>query len=235
MRAEAEVDVLADTERSLISDIWYRRAEGERGSANTFRVVADGLAALDAEPELIALARRAVDDELRHADRCWQLACLYAGRLLATPDARPGELPSYESAPEALRHSLHVVGQCCLNETTASAFLERCLQHTRAELPHATFRELLSDEVDHARLGWAHLASPRVSTETRAAIAAWLPSMIATNLRAWQARPDVPVDPVYAAHGVLPLATTNQAIAAAVDDLIIPGFRHVGIELLTSS
>lgn len=193
------------------------------------------MVALGAEAELIALARRAVDDELRHADRCWQLACVYAGRLLPAAEPRPGQLPRYDGASEELRASLLVVAQCCLNETTASAFLERCLHATTAPLVRATFRELLSDEVDHARLGWAHLASPRLSSETRAQIAAWLPSLVAANLRAWHARPDVPTAPVYAVHGVLPLATTNAAVDAAVDDLILPGLRHVGIEVATSS
>jgi rubrerythrin len=230
-----ELDALTDEERQVISQIWYRRAEGERSASETFRVVAAGLTALDAEPELSALARRAVDDEQRHADRCWQLACIYAGRLLPEAAPRPGELPRYDGASDELRHSLHVVGQCCLNETTASAFLERCLQATKAPAARATFRVLLSDEIDHARIGWAHLASPRLSTATRAAIAAWLPSMIAANLRAWHARPDVPTAPVYAAHGVLPLASTNQAVDAAVDDLILPGLRHVGIDVATCS
>lgn len=230
----ADVDTLADDERRVISDIWYRRAEGERAASETFRVVTDGLAALDAEPELIALSKRAVDDELRHADRCWQLSCIYAGRVRPEAAPRDGALPRYIGASEELRHSLLVVGQCCLNETTASAFLERCLQTTTAPAARATFRVLLSDEIDHARIGWAHLASPRLSAEARAAIAAWLPSMIASNLRAWHARPDVPTAPVYAAHGVLPLASTNQAVDAAVADLILPGLRHVGIDVPTS-
>jgi rubrerythrin len=229
--ADAELTDLSDAEREVIAGIWIGRAGGERSASETFRIVADGLTALDAEVELIALARRAIDDEIRHAERCWQVACRYADRDLPQPPPRPFELPRYESASAELRCSLHVVAQCCLNETTASAFLERCLAFTTAELARATFRELLSDEVDHARIGWAHLASSRTSPATRAAIASWLPSMIATNLRAWRARPQVPTEPQYARHGVLPWATVDQAVTAAVDDLILPGLRHVGIAL----
>ncbi len=224
----------SDAQRELIASVWLGRAAAEAGAAQTFRVVADCLRTLDAEPELVALARRAVGDELRHAELCWEVARHYGGDL-AQPAPTARELPHYDGASEELICSLHVVGQCCLNETTAGAFLERCLQHTTAELPRKTFLLLLSDEVDHARLGWAHLASPRLSTETRAAIAAWLPSMIARNLRVWRARPDTPPDPVYAQHGALPRDTVVQAVTAAVDELLIPGLAHVGIRFAASS
>jgi hypothetical protein len=233
--ANAELAALDAEQRQVIAEIWLGRAAGERGSTETFRVVAASLAALDAEPALIALARRAVDDELRHAARCLELACRYAGRALVEPGPPRPELPRYDAAPGAVRHALHVVGQCCLNETTASAFLERCLLHATSAPVRATFRALLADEVDHARLGWAYLASPRLSPDLRAAIAAYLPSLIATNLRSWRARPTVPADPIFATHGVLPWATVDEAVLAARDELILPGLRHVGIHLCAPS
>jgi hypothetical protein len=158
------------------------------------------------------------------------MACRYAGRELAQPRAMTLDLPRYEGASEPLRHTLHVVGQCCLNETTASAFLERCLHFATDEMARATLRELLSDEVDHARLGWAHLASPRITRELRQEIARRLPQMMASNLRTWRSRPDVPTAPIHAAHGLLSWATVDEAVTAAIEDLIIPGLRHVGID-----
>jgi len=223
---------LDDDGRRVVAFVWSQRAIGERSTAETFRVVAAGLAALDAERELVALAERAIDDELRHAERCWRLACLYAERELPEPEALPLELPPYDGASEALRHSLHVVGQCCLNETTASAFLERVLQEATAPPVRETLRALLSDEVDHARIGWAHLASPRLSAETRQAIASWLPQLFAINARMWGRRPAIAITPALAAHGVPSWPTVDEVVATALDELIIPGFRHVGIEVV---
>ena len=223
---------LADDARRIVAKVWHDRARGERATAETFRVVAAGLAALDAEPELVALAERAIADELRHAERCWRVACAYAERELAQPAALPLDLPAYDGADDELRHSLHVVAQCCLNETTASAFLERALQLATAAPVRTTLRELLADEVDHARIGWAHLASPRMTTATRQAIARWLPEMIATNLRTWGRRPDVPIAPELAAHGVPTWSTIDDIVETAHEQLIVPGLHHVGIAVL---
>jgi hypothetical protein len=220
--------------RRVVAEVWRGRADSERSTAETFRIVANGLAALDAESDLIALARRAVDDEMRHAKRCWQLACLYADRELPVPRPHALVLPSYEGATEELRHTLHVVGQCCLNETTASAFLERSLQLVRAEPVRTVLRELLRDEIDHARIGWAHLASPLLSTATRQAIAPWLPQMIATNSRTWCRQLDILLDDVHAEHGVPTWSTIAEVTATALDELILPGLRHVGLDVTSA-
>ena len=220
---------LTDGDRAVVAEVWLGRARGERGSAETFRLIAAGLAALEAEPELVALARRAIHDELRHAERCWQLACSYAGRELPQPAVPALDLPTYDGASEALRHTLHVCAQCCLNETTAGVFLERCMRETTAAPARALVRELLADEVEHARLGWAHLASPRLSTGTRQALASWLPQMIATNRRMWGRRPPIAIAPEHAAHGVPSWETIEEVVATALDELIVPGLAHVGI------
>jgi rubrerythrin len=218
-------------DREVVALVWHGRANGERATAETFRIVADGLAALGAEPELTAMARRAVDDELRHAELCWRLAEYYAARTLPAPRVVALDLPTYDGASDELRHTLHVTAQCCLNETTASAFLERCLRDATDKAARALLRELLSDEVEHARLGWAHLASPRLSTETRQAVASWLPRMAATNARMWGRRPAIAITAAHAAFGVPAWETVDEVVAAAFEELIVPGFRHVGIAI----
>jgi hypothetical protein len=61
---EDGLTALSFDDRRVIASAWQGRAQGERTAAETFRVVADGLVELAAEPDLIALARRAIDDEL---------------------------------------------------------------------------------------------------------------------------------------------------------------------------
>jgi hypothetical protein len=225
----SEVSALDLDARRAIGNVWLARAQGESATAETFQLISEGLAALHSEPEIITLANEAIEDELRHAERCWELACIYADRELAKLPPLTLNFPTYAGASEELRHTLHVVAQCCLNETTASAFLERSLQLAASAQVRSTLRELLGDEVRHARIGWAHLASPRLSTATRQAVAQWLPQLIATNLRMWRRRPAVVVEPVYPEHGVLAGATIDEVVEVALDQLILPGLRHVGI------
>lgn len=54
-----------------------------------------------------------------------------------------------------------MVSVCCIAETMNTSLMTRCLEVAKNEEIRATLRELLRDEVKHARLGWAHLAAER--------------------------------------------------------------------------
>jgi hypothetical protein len=115
-----------------------------------------------------------------------------------------------------------------LNETIASAFLEVALAHTRAPTASIALRELLSDEIDHARIGWALLAS--VDDAMRNEVGKWLPKMAIANLRMWRDAPRrYPDDPRLAAHGAPSSTVVEEALQMALRDLIVPGFEEVGI------
>jgi len=223
--ADATIDALDDDSRRVIANSWLGRAAAERRAADIFTLMHRSLVAVREQPALIELAARGIDDELRHAELCLLVARNYAGR-----DVEPPRLelvpPHHEGASEDLRYSLWIVGQCALNETTASAFLEACLEQSTAPLAHAALRELLSDEIDHARIGWAHLAG--VDADRRRAIAEWLPRMIDANRREWQ-RALAADDDRYAAHGFISRASLFAAIDAADRDVILPGLARVGI------
>jgi hypothetical protein len=225
---DASIDALADGDRRLLQRIWAGRADSELGAAESFKVITGALVDFGAEPELIDLARRAVEDEQWHARICHHVATLFAGSDLPHPVAAPTAVPIYLRASAELRPTLHIVAQCCLNETTASAFLESCLLTATSEPVRTALRALLADDIDHARIGWAHLASPRLSRERRRELAALIPSLIAANLRAWDARFPVPPSPSLAAHGCRPAAETAVAVAEVLKQVIVPGLRQVG-------
>jgi hypothetical protein len=228
---DASVDRLGDEDRRTIAAMWLGRACAEGRAAFSFQVIAEALAARDAEPELRAVAVRAVDDERRHAEICRRVASAYAGRELEQPSPESVQPPEHAGADASLRATLHVVGMCAINETTGSAFLETCRARATGRLVRAAFRELLADEVDHARIGWAHLASPRVGAEGRAGVGAWLPAMLAANLRQWRNRPPLPARATLAAHGCLSWAEVDAAVLGAMRELILPGFEHVGVDV----
>jgi hypothetical protein len=221
------IEELTAAEREIATAVWSGRAEAELRAGGSFAYIADVLLLANAPDDLVALARRAIVDEQRHSQICWQVASAFAGRALPAPRRLPVTIPRHHRAAPELRRVLHVVGQCCLNETTGSAFLELCRAGATAPLASAALHELLSDEIDHARIGWAFVASPAVSDAARGELAAWLPELIAMNLAAWRARPRYAITPALVAHGCPSWDAVDAAVVAAIDDLIVPGFALV--------
>ncbi|MEQ8890502.1 MAG: diiron oxygenase, partial [Sandaracinaceae bacterium] len=181
-----------------------------------------------ADPGLVALAARAVDDEHRHAALCEELAGRYAGRVVGPHASLPHQRPVHrEAASPELRAALFVVGQCALNETFASAYLDAARREAKTPLARAALRALLEDEVDHARIGWAYLST--LTPALRAALSDWLVPLVVCNLREWR-RLELPDGDALAAHGVPPKEVAVEALDAAARDLLVPAFRHVGLD-----
>jgi hypothetical protein len=228
-RADAAVEALPAQERAVLSRIWLHRAAMERRVADSFEVIRGALERRRAPEELVALSVRAVDDEHRHTELSRVVASRFAGRELPLPPRLVLEVPKHASASPELRDTLFVVGQCVFNETTASAFLETCVTAARGELARAALRELLSDEIDHGRIGWAYLAT--LDAGTRAEVSRWLLPMAYLNLRLWQR--ESPADPayrqVYAEHGAPHRAAIHETLTEALRALIVPGLRELGL------
>jgi hypothetical protein len=201
----------------------------ERRVADAFLVVRDALARRNAPRQLVELAARAVDDEYRHTELSRVVASRIAKKELDMPERLELEVPRHEGAIPELRDTLFVVGQCVLNETTASAFLECCLEHARGVLVTSALRELLSDEIDHGRIGWAHLAS--LDQRTKDEVARWILPMAFLNLRVWrQYTPlDSPESEALSAHGSPPGRVIDRALVGALTDLIVPGLQQLGM------
>lgn len=227
---DASIDALPAPQRQHLAAIWLQRASRERRVADSFEVIQGALARRGAPDPLIGLATRAVDDEYRHAELSRIVASRFAGQELPAPPRLPLEVPRHRGASPELRDTLHIVGQCVFNETTASAFLETCLAHARGPLATTALRELLSDEIDHGRIGWAHLAS--LDRQSRAAVTPWLLPMAYLNLRIW--RDESPPDPRHTdaltAHGAPPGEVIHQALVDALRTLILPGLKELGID-----
>lgn len=223
------IDALGPAERKALADIWIQRAAMERRVADSFIVIHGALQRRKAPAELCALAERAIDDEYRHAELSRVVASRFAGKELPAPPRLALETPKHKGASDELRDTLFIIGQCVLNETTAGAYLECC--HTRAEGPlaKAALNELLSDEIDHGRIGWAHLAT--LDEATKAEVGRWILPMAFLNLRIW--RYESPIDAKQAAaltlHGAPPGEEIHAALADALRTLIVPGLAQVGI------
>src|SRR3954452_1763416 len=114
-----EIAALSDEERARLAEVWMGRSATERRVGDSFAVICDALRALHVEGEPLRLAERAIDDEMRHAEICRYVASRFHGSELAPPAPLPLVVPELRGASPELKHTLHIVGQCSLNETTA--------------------------------------------------------------------------------------------------------------------
>lgn len=224
------IDRLSTHDRKRLAETWLLRAAMERRVADSFEVIRDALVRRRSPAAFVELAVRAIDDEYRHAELSRLVASRFAGEELAAPALLPLEVPKHAGASPELRDTLFIVGQCVLNETTASAFLEVCVARAEAPLAKAALRELLSDEIDHGRIGWAHLAS--LDEGVRAEVARWMLPMAYLNLRLW--KHESPYDPshteVLTKHGVPPARELHEALVGALRDLIVPGLDALAMD-----
>jgi len=88
-------------------------------------------------------------------------------------------------------------------------------------------RGLVRDDLVHARIGWAHLASAASGPEVRGHIAAALPTLIRLARDAWL-RPGSGSDVDCPEHGCLGHSRHAEIVDAALRELILPGFAQLG-------
>lgn len=217
---------LAAADRTALAALWLSRARSESSVGCVFELLADELAATGARSEVVALARSAVGDEARHAATCLELAAAYGAEAPALVPV-PVRLPDY--VPEArLRATLHAVNLSCVGETIATAFVESCV----GACADPALRELhgrhLADEIRHARVGWAHLAT--LADAERTEVSRWLPEVLEAQLEAWERRIGELPEAGFPGHGYPPRAELLDTVRAAVRELVLPGFAHVAID-----
>jgi hypothetical protein len=226
--ADAELEGMDPAQRDLLAQMWWSQAATERRVASSFRVVHKALVHLEADAGLIQIAERAVDDEFRHAALCRTTASRYLGHALPAQVALPFTHPTHpEANSERTRQALYVVGQCVFNETFASAYLSASLDRATHPLARAALRELLADEVDHARIGWAYLAS--MAEDLRAEVADWLVPLAKGNLGVWRALSLPPACSEIVGHGVPSAALVEESLVSVLRTLIVPGVQAAGL------
>jgi hypothetical protein len=121
-----------------------------------------------------------------------------------------------------------VVLNCCFNESVAMVFLRTCLDQAENGLVRLALRELMREEVDHCRLGWAHLSSGAVMDADREAVARALPGFVADTRTLWleDAGHGIP-----RGHGALDAPDLERVVEEALEQLIRPGLEHCGVRL----
>ena len=154
-----------------------------------------------AVPEVITLAANAVGEEVRHAHLCHLVAKRYLDREVAAPHARRIDAAEFGDAPPAINRLLVVVLHSCVNETLATVCLRSGLKQAQSSTAREATRQLLEDDLNHARIGWAHLASARVTANQKRHVSAALPTLLRLGRDCWLNEPRADFDDP--AHAVL--------------------------------
>ncbi len=214
---------------SALAQVWWLQAATELRVARSFAIVERALDELGAERALVTLAHRAVDDEHRHGALCLEMAERYAGRAIAPPPPLPEQQPKHALAKsEDERRALFVIGQCALNETFASAYLSTAHKGATSPIARAALNELLRDEIDHSRLGWAYVTTlPRTM---HAAMSDWLLPLTIANLREWRNSAASHTDS-YETQGVPRAEAVREALDEMVREVLVPGFARAGLDV----
>ena len=223
------IELLAESSRRAIADHWLHRASAELGVAVAFEALRPRLRDVGASEVVLALADKAIDDERRHGELCVRLAARYLGEHVSTPDPRDAELPDFGTGDEPTEVALLAAGMCCINESVASEWIRSCWQLATSPIALAANKAHLQDEIDHARLGWAHLASDAVGPALKKTLRTWAPRLVRANVAEWKKRdPHLPEQGI-PSHGHLSAADHDDVIDAAIRDVVLPGFVHVGV------
>ncbi|HEY8077121.1 MAG TPA: ferritin-like domain-containing protein [Labilithrix sp.] len=229
--ADPEIDALPKSARAVLADIWQERANSELKVAGCFCAVAGAVIEHGVHDEVLRLVTRATRDEVRHAEIAADMASRYADRDVIWPGPTPYPVPKFEPADPRLRATLLVLAMCCINETLACGILEGQSSIATSPLTKAALQSVLTDEIDHARAGWAHLASSHVTPEMKAEIGKnWLPRLLAARLSELFASEEPFPGEDQPAHGILVRADRKRIIGTGLVDVVLPGFERAGID-----
>ncbi len=204
--------------------VWLHRERIEREAAALFTSLGHQLDAIGHT----ALARRAEAagaDELRHAARCRELVTTLGGTLSSTEHARTIVLgPPHLPARDRVLYTAVAIG--CVTESLSCALLLALREAATHPKALATIDEVLKDEIEHARIGWAVLAA-EASRRDVGWIGDRLPAIAAAAI-------DEDVQPMagddeLAGLGVLPRGRVHALVTETWTTVIGPGLERYGI------
>lgn len=220
---------LRDGERRVIADMWAFRARSENQAAARFVRLHQRLEAAALHPALTRIAAEAIEQERRHRTRCADLALRF-GHPPLDAELVEGRVP--EVAPHGLcdarRLTWEVVAFCCLTESINAALLTHSYALATDSDSKAAIREILADEVQHARLGWAFLSL----TEDKAWLAPMLPRMLDATVPEELLDPrirDTP-SPALQGYGVFPRSDLSKLLVDTIEGVIRPGLDSLGVD-----
>ena len=212
--------------------LWAHRAAAELDAAARFARLVTLLRAAGARAVVVDMARAAVDDEHRHHTRCVALARRFG---VSVTDAARIPAPALAAGPRsAVEQALYeTVAMSCVTESLSTALLMEIRAAVVDDEVAATVDEILRDEVDHARLGWAHLAA-EAPRHDLAFLGPRLPAVLAHTVHEEIFATDDggPLALEVAGLGGLPRPRRRAVLVQSMHDVVFPGLRRHGVDTI---
>ncbi len=210
--------------RKRAAGVWAFRARAEAIAAGRFQQIARDLEGQGAPGVVVELSKQAAEEEARHIALCLKLVRAFGGRMESPP------IPELEVEPHLARQDrgllLQVVHTCCINETLSAAVLGEMLRCARPGLVHDTVQEILRDEINHGRIGWAllsHEASKGPMHDVEALVPWMLKAAVTGELFSGSKAEDP--DAESSSLGTLPRSSRLRLFRDSLEDLVFPGFE----------
>jgi len=192
--------------------------------------MATELAEVGADPVVVQGARDAAEDEARHRDLCAVLATRF-GEPNAKSHIPPRGRIGRSGMPQRDRLLWETVAVCCISETMNTSLLTRCQEVAKDEQISTTLHELLKDEVKHAQLGWAHLASERAAGRG-GFLRDILPAMLDASIEPGflDGKMELPWTEALFDYGELPLSELIQIYCETLTEVVFRGLDAMGVD-----
>ena len=224
------IEAASAEDRARLAAIWEKRAGLELHVASGFSSLLVELLEHGSTQMVYEICSQAVRDEVHHAQISAEMAAKYRGDAPQWPEPSLNHVPTFSPTKGAMHATLFVIAKCCINETVACGVLEAARAQAKSPLAKAALSTILSDEVEHARAGWAHLASAWVTPDMRRELPPWLHRLLSVKLREL-VEEDGPLPGENSAiHGMLSRRKSREVVYATLVDVMFPGYRRAGID-----
>lgn len=213
-----------------VANIWAMRAGLELSVSAGYAVIIRELLETGAERPVLQLCCEASADEISHAQLCLDLAERIDGEKRDWPAPTSLRVPSYGNIKTGpLLTALHLVAMSCLNETIACVRLLEAIQPTECASAKHALRCILTDEIRHARAGWAHLASRHVTSDMKQQIADYVPELVSASLTSLiEENSSIPTEE-FSIWGLPSVELARAHAQKAVQEIVMPGFKHLSM------
>ncbi len=225
---ELDLTSLDTARRELIGQTWVWRMEQEHLAVPTFARFAIELADLGCQPATLELCTKAIADEARHVAAFREIARAIVGD--GVPLVR-GVPPIGEPWPNCSRTeqlAIDITEVCCIGETLKAMYLARIFE-TACEPIREVVKWLLTDEIDHGRLGWVYLAELHTSGVSLARVGEALSSLVERQLgHAFESTDSE--EPALQPFGYLGPAAAMAIYRDGLAKMVLPGFDALGVD-----
>jgi hypothetical protein len=223
--------------RNEAARIWTFRHHAELEAADRFARLASRLSETGARAQIVQMAQSAASDEARPAALCADLVRHFGGELPSRRQSDPHEVaPSGLAARERVLYE--VVALSCITETLSVALLGAIALQAHDDRVKETVHRILRDEIEHGRLGWAHLSMEQAGGNVRF-LGDYLPAMLKGTVQDEVFRrggePTEQENAILAGFGALSRGDRRAIFVSTMREVVFPGLERFDVDTRAGS